>query len=78
MVRAEPRSPLRASAGRAPGDRHRTRTRGVFAAADIAVAVALLIGVGLLARSFCTLRCVDLGVNLDRVQTFSLSLPEAR
>jgi predicted permease len=76
--RASVVGPLRASPGRATGDRHRARTRAVFVTAEIAVAVALLVGAGLLARSFFTLVRVDLGVNLDRVQTFSLSLPEAR
>ncbi len=70
--------PLRLGSGRTTGGRPRARTRSVFVMAEIAVAVALLIGAGLLARTFFRLVDVDLGVNLDRVQTFSISLPDDR
>jgi putative ABC transport system permease protein len=76
--RAGAATPLRAGSTRSTGDRHRARTRSVFVASEIAVAVALLIGAGLLARSFLTLVRVDLGLQPDRVQTFSISLPDDR
>ena len=71
-------APLRTGSTRTTGDRHRARTRSIFVAAEIAVAVALLIGAALLGRSFLTLVRVDLGLQLDRVQTFSISLPDER
>jgi predicted permease len=70
--------PLRGASSRATSDRHRARTRSAFVTAEIAVAVALLVGAGLLARTFYSLVQVDLGVDLDRVQTFSLTLPDDR
>ncbi len=70
--------PLRGASGRTTGDRQRARTRSLFVTAEIAVAVTLLVGAGLLAKTFLTLVRVDLGLTLDRVQTFSLSLPDDR
>jgi len=67
---------LLAGGGRTTSDRARMRTRGVLVAAEIGLAVALLIGAGLLGRSLMALMRVDLGFNPDRVQTFSFALPD--
>jgi putative ABC transport system permease protein len=76
--RADVIVPLRDSSGRATGDRRRARARSLFVTAEIAVAVSLLVGAGLLTRTFLGLTRVDLGVDLDHVQTFSISLPDDR
>jgi putative ABC transport system permease protein len=66
-----------ATGARSTHDRARVRARGALVAVEIALAVALLVGAGLLARSFLTLVRTDLGIDLRGVQTISLSLPTA-
>jgi putative ABC transport system permease protein len=55
----------------------RQRVRAVLIVAETALAVVLLVGAGLLLRSFVKLSLVDLGFDAARVQTMSLSLPDA-
>ena len=62
---------------RTTSNRGASRARDVLVAAEIALAVALLIGAGLLARSFVALTRVPLGLDPDHVQTASVSLPDA-
>jgi putative ABC transport system permease protein len=54
------------------------RLRGVLVVAELALAVMLLAGAGLLLRSFMKLQAVDPGFKVDRALTFDLTLPEAR
>jgi putative ABC transport system permease protein len=61
---------------RTTGSRGTSRARDVLVAGELAMAVALLIGAGLLARSFVALTRVPLGLEPDHVQTASVSLPE--
>ena len=62
-----------------PNDARRgSRVRGSLVAAEVAMAVCLLVGAGLLARTFVKLRQVDLGFDPRNVWTFQLSLPPAR
>jgi predicted permease len=74
------RRDLRASltAGAWTAGVQRARLRGALVAAECALAVVLLIGAGLLLRSFLRLRSVDLGFRVDNVVTFSVDLPESR
>jgi putative ABC transport system permease protein len=56
--------------------RQSNRTRHILVVSQVAVALILLIGAGLMARAFQTLRSVDPGFrNPDTVQTFQLTLP---
>ncbi|HEU4631145.1 MAG TPA: ABC transporter permease [Gemmatimonadaceae bacterium] len=48
-----------------------------LAVAEMALAVTLLVGAGLLVRSFDKLRAVDPGFRPERVLTFDVALPEA-
>jgi len=56
--------------------RHVTaRTRGGIVVAEVALAVTLLVGAGLLLRSFERLLSIDPGFRVDSVLTFRVSLP---
>ncbi len=57
-----------------PGVRHRF-VRQAIVAMEITVSVVLLIGAGLLVKSFTRLREVKLGFNSERTLTLDLSLP---
>jgi putative ABC transport system permease protein len=57
---------------------HRQRLRGLLVAAEVALAVMLVIGAGLLIRSLSELGRIDLGFNPERVLTMRVALPTAR
>ena len=60
------------------GGLRRTRTRSVLVVAEVALSVILLIGAGLLIRSFVLLQRVDSGFNPDRLLVAGISLPTSR
>jgi putative ABC transport system permease protein len=68
---------LRSATGRTTADAHRRRARGVLVIVEVALAVALLVGAGLVGRSLSALASVSLGFRTDEVQTYWLSLPDA-
>ena len=55
----------------------RARTRNALVMAEVALAVVLVVGAGLLLRSFWALTLVDGGFDRSRMTTFGLVLPEA-
>jgi len=69
---------LRASGRSASPGRHHRRLRDVLVVAELALAVVLVVGAGLLVRSFWTLRQVDPGFTADNVLHASVQLPPAR
>jgi putative ABC transport system permease protein len=54
------------------------RTRGVFVVAQVALSLALLIGSGLLIKSFYNLLQIDLGFEPENVLTMQYRLPRTR
>jgi predicted permease len=62
----------RATAGAA-----RARVRGGLVMAEVALAVVLVVGAGLLMRSFQKLMTVDAGFNREHLTTFGIVLPPA-
>jgi predicted permease len=64
---------LRQSGRGSSGTRHRLQR--VFVAIEVALAVVLLIGAGLMLRSLSALRRVNQGFNPSHAITFSLSMP---
>jgi len=54
------------------------RTRGVFVIAETALALMLLVGAGLLIRSFVALMHVDTGFNPSRAITMKVTLPTSK
>ncbi|HEU0178207.1 MAG TPA: ABC transporter permease [Blastocatellia bacterium] len=62
----------------ATSGRRQRRTRGALVVAEVALALALLLGAGLLMRSFLKLQQTDPGFNPSGVLTMSVVLPGAR
>ncbi len=56
------------------GNRRRNRVRGILVIAEIALALVLLIGAGLMIKTFALLNRVDAGVHADNVLTLNLSI----
>jgi putative ABC transport system permease protein len=56
----------------------RNRVRGVLVVAELAIAVVLLVGAGLLIQSFWRLQHVNPGLQPENVLTFNVSVPEVR
>ncbi len=56
----------------------RQRLRNTLVAAEVALAVVLVIGAGLMIRTLAALSAIDLGFDPDRVLTMRLAVPAAR
>ena len=77
-TRPEMREMLQEAGRRGAGSREGSRVRSALVVAEVALALTLLTGAGLLIRSFVELRQVDPGFNPAGVLTFDLSLPNTR
>jgi predicted permease len=73
ISRADLQDVLRHFGRGSAGGRH--RLQGLFVAAEVALAIVLLIGAGLMLRTFAALWKVNPGYNPDHAITFSVSLP---
>ena len=69
---------IREEGGSTTSDPKRLRLRSGLIVAETVLAVVLLVGAGLLARSFERLLSVDLGFSTAGIQTFNITLPEVR
>jgi putative ABC transport system permease protein len=70
--------PFRDDDGRSTAGGRRLRGRNVLVAAQVALALVLLVGSGLLLRTFSELRSVDPGFHERQALTFRVGLPAAR
>ena len=66
------------TSGRGSEGRRTGRTRDALVALEIAVALVLLVGAGLLLRSFHSLARVDTGIRTERLLTFDIALTGER
>ena len=74
-ARSDPQTNLRDGSRTGEG-RGSRRLRGILAAAEVALAVVLLVGAGLLVRSFARLTSVNPGFQPDHVVKAMVSLPQ--
>lgn len=73
--RQDPQDALRADSRGSTGGAGRRRVRAALTVAEVALSVALLIGAGLLIRSFAQLQRVDPGFSADGLMTARVNLP---
>ena len=71
-------APLKESARSLGGGQARARLRTFLLTAEVSLTVILLIGAGLLLKSFAELRSVKMGCATANVLTMGLSLPDAK
>ena len=72
-------NPVLRSEGRgSAGGRRRNRARAALVVAQVALSMVLLVGAGLLVRSFVRLRGVSAGFDAHNVLTMNIALPPAR
>ena len=73
---AKPVESLKTTA-RTAGGNSQARWRAVLTVAEVALSLVLIVGAGLLLKSFVTLMGVDLGFQPDRVLAMNVNLPDA-
>jgi len=78
VTRHELAGSLKEDARTMAGGQSRARLRKVLLTAEVALTVVLLIGGGLLLRSFTQLRSVNLGCRTENVLTMGFTLPETQ
>ena len=78
VTRSELLGPLKEESRGASCGKRRARLRKVLLTAEVALTVLLLIGGGLMLKSFAELRSVNMGCTTDNVLTMGFSLPDAR
>lgn len=66
------------TAARNTGGRSQVRWRSMLTATEVALSLVLLVGAGLLLKSFVLLMGVDLGFQPDRVLAMNINLPKLR
>lgn len=71
-------APLKESSRAHSGGRAQAGVRKTLLVLEIGLTVVLLVGAGLLVRSYQRLRSADIGVPIDNLLTLHISLPEAR
>src|SRR5262249_4540902 len=77
ISRQDPRDALQQGAQSVSAGRNNRRLRQMLVAAGVALSVVLLVGAGLLVKSFRQLQATDPGVITGNMLTFDISLPSA-
>ena len=77
-LRVEIVDSLREGGQNATASNRRQRLRGVLVAVEVALAVVLVIGAGLMIRTLAALGDIDLGFNPDRVLTMRVTIAAAK
>jgi predicted permease len=77
-VRLAPVDAFREGGRASSGSARSERVRSLLAVSEIALAIILLAGAGLLIRSFARLQQIDTGFNTHNLLTMQVSLPRAR
>jgi putative ABC transport system permease protein len=75
-LRSDPVRVLQAGDGRSVGSRRRNLLRSSLAALQVGLALVVLVGAGLMGKSFVKMRTVDPGFESENVLTLALDLPE--
>ena len=78
LAGADPGEALKAGGRTATATRGTTRRRGLFIASQIALSTVLLVGTGLLLRSFTRVLGVDRGFDTQRLLAVDVALPVAK
>ncbi|HEV2834504.1 MAG TPA: ABC transporter permease [Pyrinomonadaceae bacterium] len=78
VARTDLRDLLNEGAGSGLGTRRQGRMRRLLVVAEVALALVLLAGSGLMIRTFIKLRQVDVGFNARNVVTMRVPLPDAK
>jgi putative ABC transport system permease protein len=78
LARTSPVEALRQQSRSATGSQTLARLRSGLAAVQVALALTLLAGAGVLLASLYRLQQVDLGVRVERILTFEINLPSSR
>jgi putative ABC transport system permease protein len=77
-ARTDLRDSMNEGGGVGIGNRKQGHVRRVLVAAEVASALVLLVGSGLMVRTFMKLRQVDIGFNAQNVLTMRVPLPDAK
>jgi len=77
-ARLEPVEYLREGTRTSSGGRRSGRLRGLLVISELALAIVLLTGAGLLIRSFSRMQRIDPGFSTRNLLTFQITLPHAR
>jgi putative ABC transport system permease protein len=78
VSRTDLHDPLKAAGKSVSGGFRQARLRGALVALEIALSIVLLVGAGLLMRSFFALQNVELGLNPEKILVARLPLPKDR
>jgi predicted permease len=76
LIGQNPFQQLKASAGRVTGHAAANQFRAALAATELALALVLLIGTGLMVKTFWKLQAVDAGIASGHLATLRVTLPE--